>query len=375
MKSEMKQAKIQNQDLQRTNQYIDAVLTTEPSKKEPTKVSPTSNVKISPLKGDIKARFSDPPAPPPQQPLPEKPDGPPHQPLLRRVDTERPKSSGSPIRGSPIGSDSNLQIASLAEALTSAKKEIETQSMRLQDLETLLHQERLARESAEERAQRLEMEQKEDTTDEPKVNGVVPDPEESEPYSEKHGQSDIEPTPTDAATTRLQQRLEVMVAEMDDMKNKMEQYRQRAESAEAENETHRKTLAEMVEKIRQDDANRARREAAKQHKRSQSDISEGHISVSVDGSEEEGEITIVNEEMDIDEADEILRNVGLQSGKTIAPELVAEAQKVSSQALTQSSTRARGASLQSGTTVSILVVLLGCGLMSYLNNSYPKVER
>jgi len=79
--------------------------------------------------------------------------------------------------------------------------------------------------------------------------------------------------------------------------------------------------------------------------------------------------------MNIDEADEILRNVGLQSGKTITSELVAEAQLVNSQALTQSSTRARGASFQSGTTVSILVVLLGCGLMSYLNNSYPKVER
>ncbi|KAF2489023.1 hypothetical protein BU16DRAFT_221132 [Lophium mytilinum] len=374
LNTEMKQAKIQNQDLQRTNQYIDNVLTTEP-KKESAKTSPTSHVKISPIKGDIKARFSDPPAPPPQQPLPEKPDGPPHQPILRRIDTERPKSSGSPIR-----TDSHHQISSLAEALTTAKKEIESQGLRLKDLETLLAQERLARESAEERAQRLELERKddtfEDTTTVPEMNGVVPDPEESEPVLDRDGQVEKESSSTDSTTSRLQQRLELMVAEMDEMKSKMEQYRQRAETAEAESETHRKTLSEMVEKIRHDDANRARREAAKQHKRSQSELSEGHIPVGVDGSEDEGEIPIVNDNsMDVDDADALLRRVGIQNGRAVSPEQATAVQKANSQALAQWSNAHGITSLQGASATSILVVVLGFGVMSYLNNFYPKVER
>ena len=50
----------------------------------------------------------------------------------------------------------------------------------------------------------------------------------------------------DASTSRLQDRLELMVREMDEMKLVMESYRRRAESAEEES----KGLAEMVERIR-----------------------------------------------------------------------------------------------------------------------------
>jgi len=94
-------------------------------------------VKISPIK-DLKTRFLEPPAPPPQQPLPEKPDAP----SFKRADTEKPKNIGSPVR-------SDAQMSTLTDALSSAKKEIESQGIRLRDLETLLNEERRAREDAE----------------------------------------------------------------------------------------------------------------------------------------------------------------------------------------------------------------------------------
>lgn len=380
LNSEIKQAKQQSQDLQRTSQYIDAILTSEP-KKEPTKVSPTSHVKISPIKSDLKARFSDPPAPPPQQPLPEKPDA--HQPSLRRTDTERPKSNSSPIR-----SDSHLQISSLAEALTTAKKEIESQSLRLKDLEALLAQERQARESAEERAKRLELESRSEHKDdtsrevptEEHVNGVSADSEQaSEPLVEEEIKAEGEPSTTsmtDAATARLQQRLELMVAEMDEMKQQMEKYRQRAEDAEEENATHRKTLAEMVEKIRQDDADRAAREANNRLRRSESEARHDSVAVAVDGLEDEGEITIVKEkDADMDGASALLRRAGVQNGRPVSSDQTTELEKAMSQVLATRPVRSDTALVHGGPAASIFgIVLIGVGLMAWLN-SYPKVER
>ena len=353
---------------------------TEP-KKEPAKASPNPHIKVSPIKADLKTRFSDPPAPPPQQPLPEKPDS--NQPSLRRSDTERAKSNSSPVR-----SDSHLQLSSLAEALTTAKKEIESQSLRLKDLETLLAQERLARESAEERALRLEMESRSERPDsasletdsEVQTNGVSPEEETSpEPTIVDDAEPEDEPSInpiTDAATSRLQQRLEMMVAEMDEMKQQMEKYRQRAESAEAESATHRKTLAEMVEKIRQDDAERTAREAKKEHQHSESEVTSKPVSAATDSSDETSEILIVNEkEDDAEVAGVILRKSGLQNGRPVSPEQVAELEKVITQTLATRPGRHDAMLIHGGPAASIFgIVLIGVGLMAWLN-SYPKVER
>lgn len=54
----------------------------------------------------------------------------------------------------------------------------------------------------------------------------------------------------DESTSRLQERLDLMVREMDDMKVLMESYKHRAEGAERE----RKSLAEMIERIRADNS-------------------------------------------------------------------------------------------------------------------------
>ncbi|KAF2476488.1 uncharacterized protein BDR25DRAFT_66396 [Lindgomyces ingoldianus] len=379
LNAEIKTARQQSHELQQTHHYINSILSMDP-KKEAAKPSPNNHVKVSPIK-DLKTRFSEPPAPPPQQPLPEKPNT--HQPSLRRSDTERPKSTSSPVR-----SDSHSQISSLAQELTSAKKEIESQSARLRNLETLLSEERRAREDAEERAKRFERESPRDReVAEPTLAQVIeetPEPESGTQPERAEGtgleNGSASPSIADIATSRLQQRLESMVSEMNEMKQQMENYRIRAETAEAESATHRKTLAEMVEKIRQDDAKRATKEAKR---RSQSDSDPGLESTSsrMDGPDEadnseEGEITIINEkDIDEDGAGALLRRVA-QNGEPGSSQDPASAGLVkATHALATQLPNRTDTLTASGPVVSLFtVVALGVAVMAWLN-AYPKVER
>ena len=230
--------------------------------------------------------FSQPPAPPPQQPLPEKPDvarfNIPDSAVVspvKRTESERPRSGViSPSKSDPPPS----QILSLVEALSNAKREIDSQGDRVKHLEILLKQEREAREGAEERARRLlEGRQQGKSDDEirdieadlnprtditgklltPKSNGYEANDGDSRPAAESPQLMFQESKSTngsrhdlqhaDASTTRLQEKLDLMVKEMDDMKLQMEKYKRRTESAENE----RNTLAEMVEGIRAAEAN------------------------------------------------------------------------------------------------------------------------
>lgn len=244
---------------------------------------------ISPVAPMIEALspFSQPPAPPPQQPLPEKPDVARitsseslNQPPLRRTDTERLGSfSNSPTR---LESHSS-QILSLVEALSLAKKEIDSQGDRVKQLESLLKREKKARESAEERARRLMAGQSyqdderggklEQDTSQPSLDASRETNLESgsdissastndqsdttmiATTSETPEQLHLQTEHVDASTTRLQKRLDQMVREMDQMKAQMESYKRRAEGAE----TERASLAEMIESIR---AEAAGKEAA-----------------------------------------------------------------------------------------------------------------
>lgn len=368
----MKAARQQSQELQQTHQYINSILSADP-KKEPPKPSPSAHVKVSPIK-DMKTRFSEPPAPPPQQPLPEKPDG---QPSLRRSETERPIGSISPVRDS--------KISSLADALSSARKEIEAQSVRMRDLEILLGEERRAREDAEERANRLERQSLQDRElPEPILVNGDSHPSESESQSEQEENTVLEngsaspPHIPDVATARLQQRLDSMMAEMNEMKQQMERYRQRAEDAEAESATHRKTLAEMVEKIREDDAKASK--VAKRRSRGESELVAEASSPALDGSEEgddseEGEITIINEKDIGDGAGALLRRVGMSNGRAASHEDSAGLPKDAHALAVRSPNRNDLAMSHGAPAVSILtVVALGVAVMAYLN-SYPRVER
>ncbi|KAF2839123.1 hypothetical protein M501DRAFT_933617 [Patellaria atrata CBS 101060] len=270
--AELVTAKKQQTELARTGQVVDKLLT-EPKKEH----RPIPQLKQSPIK-DLKARFSDPPAPPPSQPLPEKPDH--AQPLLKRNDTERPKLPTA--QTSPPGrAENSIQINTLVDALSSAKRELESQNGKLKDLEDRLAQERQARESAEERAKHLETEQSH------RMNGFLPSHPEEEVPEPKSPETPSQMAPVDAAThARLQQRLDEMLTEMQEMRIQMEKYRERAESAEAESKNDRQTLAEMVEKIRRDEAERAEREAERVRRdnsptrelKSSSPALDGHIS-------------------------------------------------------------------------------------------------
>ncbi|KAL8914178.1 MAG: hypothetical protein Q9171_001173 [Xanthocarpia ochracea] len=279
--TELKQAKQQSQDLHRTSDFFTTLLSLGPGeampkspiKKEP--VEPRQPNGISPVAAHLEAisPFSQPPAPPPQQPLPEKPDSarlanpePTSHFSLRRTDTDRPKSfSMSPTRSEPPSS----QILALVEALNTAKKEIDSQGDRVKHLETLLKRERKARESAEERARCFmagqlppEDNQDVDSTEQKVLKSTG---ESSKGASQESGSNTgslivmASQTPdeiqrqtknVDMSTTQLQERLDQMVQEMGQMKAQMESSKRRAEGAEAE----RTSLAGMIEQIRADAA-------------------------------------------------------------------------------------------------------------------------
>lgn len=360
----MKAAKQQSQELQQAHQYINAILTAEP-KKEPAKQSPANSVKISPIKDiNLKARFSDPPAPPPQQPLPEKPNA---ASSLKRSDTERPKTA-SPVR-------SDAQMSSLTEALNSAKKEIESQGARLRDLESLLSEERRAREDAEERANRLERE----SIKEPEQAGEAD--EESREVDESvveevgTGLENGSASPTTADTTaRLQHRLETMMLEMNEMKQQMERYRERAEAAESD----RKSLTEMIENIRKENAKlssvRGRRRS-----RSGSEDAREITGAGIDGSEDDndvgqGEITIIKgHDVDEDSAGPLLRRANQQNGHAVDGE--SKDSSKPSNALSVQRHSSADLMYHGGPVGAIVtVVAIGVAVMAMLNQ-YPKAER
>jgi hypothetical protein len=271
----MKTARLQTNDLGRADHFLGAILSKEDIREteKPPVVEPTKALQVNggslAFRGDAKPRFSDPPAPPPQQPLPEKPDvarshnfDPSSPSSLKRTNTERPRSvpNVSPIRQEP-----SSQIITLVEALASAKKEIDTQSARMRDLEEMLQKERQARELAEELAKRLESQSGLQTNGESehKGEGFIIEEAFEPPYDPVQNkeleraesepkQKDVEMR-TSSDPTLLEQRLETMLVDMQELRDQMESFKHRAETAETERDSDRKTLAEMVETIRSDE--------------------------------------------------------------------------------------------------------------------------
>ncbi len=362
----MRAAKQQSQELQQAHQYINAILSTEP-KKEPAKQSPVNSVKISPIKDiNLKARFSEPPAPPPQQPLPEKPNA---ASSLKRSDTERPKTA-SPVR-------SDAQMSTLTEALNSTKKELESQSVRLRELESLLSEERRAREDAEERANRLEREsikepEAKETADEKTKEANDMAAEDSQAGVEN---SSVSPGAADATTARLQHRLETMMLEMNEMKTQMERYRERAEAAESE----RKSLADMIESIRKDNA-KSSSGSGRRRSRSNGESARETAGASGDRSEdeneaEEGEITIIKDhDDDEDSAGTLFRRASQQNGHAVDGEANKEASKPSNALSIQRHSSADLMYHGGPVGAIVTVVAIGVAVMAMLNQ-YPRAER
>lgn len=345
----------------------------------PTSEKPrTYQVSAAPLQSDHKPRFSDPPAPPPKQPLPEKPDVargslseliP--QPCLNRTDTERPR----PVVGSsPTKPEAPHHVVSLVEALAAARREIDSQGARVKHLEEMLQKERRAREGAEGRAQRLELQKRDEqaviptTSEEKSATKEGVSLEASLGRSEQQGatsgtkssEAEASTEAQDALPARLQQRIELMVLEMNEMRQQMDSYKRRAEAAEQESASSRKSLAEMVEKIRREDAKReAQRKESEERRRSGS------------RSGAKGEQHTVSHPADMSTGSD---RVVVRNGKAGLGGEPDGVQGPTSMALTRMRTP-HDQLVHSAPYASILgVVALGFGLMAYLNG-WQKVER
>ncbi|KAI4203426.1 MAG: hypothetical protein LQ346_001775 [Caloplaca aetnensis] len=430
--TELKQAKQQSQDLHRTGDFFTTLLTLGPGEEMPKAPHgrATEDSKQQPngiphpvLYAEAVSPLSQPRAPPPQQPLPEKPDGARFvgsdalsQLSLRRTGTERPSSfSSSPTRLEAHPS----QILSLVEALSMAKKEIDSQGDRVKQLETLLRREKKARESAEERARRLiagqsspedgrqdgaiEHDAFEPPVDAAKDLGLHKELDSNSFPVGSRSEPTIVPIPSgspeelhrqtekvDASTSRLRERLDQMVRDMDQMKTQMESYKRRAEGAEAE----RTSLAVMIEKIRA--------EAAGKHSLSNGSIvhpskhaatkdTTDATSSAVDPGR--GTIGLWNgTSSSFSSPSSSLHNRKERNGSATASGLVTEKEpSTNMQALERSmaatlrsyasgagTAQSRGggdAAMQSAPYVSMVgVVLIGVGIMTWLNG-WQKVER
>lgn len=400
---ELKQAKQQSQDLHRTGDFFTTLLTLQRGEQPPnspakhaTEEHKTNGVHPA-TQVDAIAPFSQPPAPPPQQPLPEKPNSARFivpeslsQPSLERVDTERPKSGlDSPTKEIPSG-----QIVSLLEALKSAKHEIDSQGSRVKHLETALAQERKARELAERRARTLSDSQNgHETNSASEEEALVPpldtvelienelpnghtEDDESKSLSRSistatlkgaedmhQGTEDI-----DTSTSRLQARIDLMVKEMDDLKMQVESYKQRAEDAEE----GQKSLAEMVESIR---AGRDSKSVVPiPNDEGSTLLGNGNVNGASDS-----KVATRSKGLERSSSSSHLHHQ-LPNGTTAIGEMHRELEKTVSNVLQQQrqwgGTGDSGRMVQSAPYVSMVgVVLIGVGIMTWLNGWQPGGER
>lgn len=369
---EMRTARLQNSDLGRADNFFSGLL----SKENVKEIDGAPNVELPkpavangsalPFRAEGKPRFSDPPAPPPQQPLPEKPDVArshifdPASPTasLRRANIEKNRSlaNGSPVR------EVSSQIITLVEALASAKKEIDSQSARMRDLEDMLQKERQARETAEEMAKRLELQTPEGNMNgraKPGMDGsIIEDafepPSEDGLSQDKAVNAHVDANGIADSSRRLEQRLETMLSDMQELRSQMESYKKRAETAEAECDTNRRSLAEMIEKIRlnerlgQLDSSDRSKSPSKQH-------SDNHLNGAVNS----GDLAL----------HPMKRPNGIKHSSSEKDELHASLKHVTA---SSANTGHDPLLYHSTPYVSMLgVVVIGMGLMAYLNGWQP----
>lgn len=267
---------------------------------------------------------------------------------------------------SPTRIDHSGDILRLCEELKLAKGEINFQTEKMKSLETQLARERTARESAEERAQRLE------SGDKPGEDGVIGDVKRDS-LASMLGSSVASSGPTD-----LQTQIVRLQATMDEMKQQMEAYRSRAESAETERDEARQSLAEMVETKRAEIAtdssfrstSKSRRMMNKRKDQAQGDPAQGNghaIGPYVPRSTSPT-------------AAALLEKAGLEEGQPITPEQVKILTQLLSQEVLGNGTTQKGggesALMHHGRPLSAaaIVVIFGVALMGWMN-TWPKVDR
>jgi hypothetical protein len=363
----MRAAKQQANELEHISGYLSGVVAPEGSPlkekadsytRESANPSKQLNGKLKSIRTDHLTRFADPPAPPPQQPLPEKPDSTKSSPinpaaissLLKRTDTAKPGSGNSPT------SPQNSQMLQLIEALSSAQKELTAQATKVKQLEDMLKEERTAREDAEERARRLEA----SSSSRPvtKVEEVEAPTEQSElrtPVPQDSSTTDVEETQL-VDESDLQKKLDVMVSEMQRMKSEMDKFKRRADTAENDASKARESLAEMIERLRRENSK---------------DVLESAEITSY----ETGSSARPNPNDDSEEtARDTVKAPAIPNGHVRSPKLPAHLQNAVTTVLREGHAGNGEALANSAPYVSMLgVVLIGVGLMAYLN-SWQKKE-
>lgn len=268
--------------------------------------------------------FPQPPAPPPTQPLPEKPDArrvlqdPLIQPLLQRSNTARPNH---------VDGNSGEQVEALfvlTHELKAAKNQIPDLQSRVQMLEQQLRDERTARANAEERANQLEHASRKDSA-EPAAAGLP---------SEDVKAGEISATSRDNGhdnMATLQTQLDRLQASMVEMRTQMEAYRCRAESAEIQRDEARQSLAEMIQ------AKRASMNASqppshaklsRQRSRSTSASDPGTADISEDGAENANGHTIRPSHARSIALTTLLKRAGVDGGKPLTRQQAASLQRV-----------------------------------------------
>jgi hypothetical protein len=269
--------------------------------------------------------------------------------------------------------DHSGDILRLCEELKLAKGELSSQAERMKGLETQLEQERMARESAEFRASRLESSER---TEAPVAK--IDEENNDSPKATIEGSTSSPPD--------LQTQLERLQATMDEMKQQMESYRMRAENAEMERDEAQSTLAEMVEQKRAENAALEARSAS----RSRRSSSPKNISSTRSRSKQNGHA--VSPSLSSPRSPTgvaLLEKAGLEEGQVITADQARILQQFLDQEVLGLSSTITGG--KSGTanvsahdnaltyhgrplTGAALVVVLGVCLMGWMNN-WPRVDR
>ena len=345
--TELRAARQQAAEIEQVGSYLDGFTSPEGNIGKEKADSPVKEGKnkLKSIRTDHLTRFADPPAPPPQQPLPEKPDSSKTSPinglsltnLLKRTETTKPGSSSGTSPTNP----QNSQMLQLVEALSVAKKELDSQAARVKQLEDMLKEERTARTDAEERARRLEH-----TSTARPVSTVEEVSEEPASSDKDNGRSKAVDPPIDDPNPvnegQLEQRLETMVVEMQRMKADMDKFKKRAETAETAATKARESLAEMIDRLRQENLK-----------------------------EEEDASSSIETLSNADDGRSTLKPFGHANGHIRTPRMPHLEHAVT----TVLRRDENGEVLVSAPYVSMLgVVLIGVGLMAYLN-SWQKTDK
>lgn len=193
--------------------------------------------------------------------------------------------------------ESPQHLFSLITQLRDARSELEAKSARVKDLEDLLRREREAREIVEAQLEKasymaghspgVDREDIEDIPDDISVTGseatvvasrdAIDDRKHPQEEAESAAVAAAAATAASEAAVMWQKRVEAMMAELQSAKAEIERYKKRVRTAEEDGEHSRRTLMEMIAKIRADEEKRQRREMKEMSVQTEKKNSDGPV--------------------------------------------------------------------------------------------------